>query len=186
MSYSAPDQSDCLIELLQGKGYRITIGNGWNTRELQDGEGDDGESADAPELEEGEKHEYDPQIEGAWFTWSRPSGKGDVEVGETFSCALAAWTSAAEHFFDNAEIPEDVVIGPWTLDRHEARAVIIAVTHLLNSRIECAGDDPTDGGSLDELEAAMVLDDPDAGMGDFLAGLETKLEAIEAEGATGG
>jgi hypothetical protein len=104
MSYSANDQSDALIARLAQAGYSITIGNGWNTRQLLDGEGDDGLFADSPDLAEGEPDDYREDLDGAWFTWCQG---GDVECGETVPSVLQAWTLAMQHWFDNATIADE-------------------------------------------------------------------------------
>jgi hypothetical protein len=38
-----------------------------------------------------------------WFSWSNPSGLGDVEVGGNCYCEGEAWDSAMEHYFENSE-----------------------------------------------------------------------------------
>jgi hypothetical protein len=78
MSYTAPDMSDRLIQLLTDKGYRVHSG------------GDDS----CPDLDG----------DGYWFTWA-VDGMASCESGETCDTELEAWGSAMEHFFVNASIP---------------------------------------------------------------------------------
>ena len=40
-----------------------------------------------------------------WFTWARPDGRGDVEVGEDCTSVGAAWRTALIHFLKEATIP---------------------------------------------------------------------------------
>lgn len=40
-----------------------------------------------------------------WFTWARPDGRGDVEVGEDCPSVGAAWRTALIHFLNDAAIP---------------------------------------------------------------------------------
>jgi hypothetical protein len=126
MSYDNHNTVDRLIELLEEKGYRISFGNGWNARELQDGEGDDF-FADSPELKEGKEEDFDPNLNGYWFTWSHPSG-GDVEVGPTCGNYAEVWATAMEHFFEDAEIPMDKGDeSPHALDERELGTVLAAL-----------------------------------------------------------
>lgn len=45
--------------------------------------------------------------DGFWFTWARPDGRGDVEVGETYSSVHSAWFDALSHWLSNTEIEFD-------------------------------------------------------------------------------
>jgi hypothetical protein len=45
---------------------------------------------------------------GWWFTWCHPDGNTDVETGPCVRSLLAAWTSALEHWFANAEIQRHI------------------------------------------------------------------------------
>lgn len=45
--------------------------------------------------------------DGFWFTWARPDGRGDVEVGETYSSVHSAWFDALLHWLNNTEIEFD-------------------------------------------------------------------------------
>jgi len=51
-----------------------------------------------------EVHECD---DGFWFTWTRPDGRGDVEVGETYTEELRAWLAALQHWLEATDIPFD-------------------------------------------------------------------------------
>jgi hypothetical protein len=95
MSYSAPDMSDDLIDLLKKKGYTITYGNGFETRSV------------SPDYEEWpeptDPSTYNADIDGCWFTWTQEGC--DVEVGPTQENELNAWGDAMCHFFEHASIP---------------------------------------------------------------------------------
>ena len=45
--------------------------------------------------------------DGFWFTWARPDGRGDVEVGETHSSVHSAWFDALSHWLNNTDIEFD-------------------------------------------------------------------------------
>lgn len=45
--------------------------------------------------------------DGFWFTWARPDGRGDVEVGETYSSVHNAWFDALSHWLNNTDIEFD-------------------------------------------------------------------------------
>lgn len=140
MSFDGIDASDRMAELLHRAGYRIAVGNGWNSRELEEGEGDDGEFADSPALKKGAKARYSSSLDGYWFTWGGLGSGSDLERGDTFSCAMAALTSAMEHFFENATIPRDNVLA--VSDERE-RATLIAALHVYQQvHAECGGDVP--------------------------------------------
>jgi hypothetical protein len=45
--------------------------------------------------------------DGFWFTWARPDGRGDVEVGETYTDQLSAYLAALQHWLEATDIPFD-------------------------------------------------------------------------------
>lgn len=45
--------------------------------------------------------------DGFWFTWTHPDGRGDVEVGETYTEELRAWLAALQHWLEATDIPFD-------------------------------------------------------------------------------
>lgn len=53
-------------------------------------------------------HHETAQDAGWWFTWCPPDGHTDVETGPCVNSFRAAWTSALEHWFANAEIPRHI------------------------------------------------------------------------------
>lgn len=105
MSYTTPDFADQMIELLSAKGYVIYQGNGYVSMPVDEADED---LLDETPKDDDSYEKYDEQIDGYWFTWQHPSGKGDIEVGEAYDNELSAWAGAAEHFFANAEIPMDL------------------------------------------------------------------------------
>jgi hypothetical protein len=100
MGYDILDLGSELIERLKKAGYKVHFGDGYNTVE-----GDDPAIIELPDSRE--RTDYNPDIDGLWFTWNRPDGKGDVEVGETYDNPTSAWGDAMHHWFNNAAIPFD-------------------------------------------------------------------------------
>ena len=63
--------------------------------------------------------------DGFWFTWARPDGRGDIEVGDTYVEELRAWLAALQHWLENTDIEFDSAPAAYLVDLPDSQYAVV-------------------------------------------------------------